>query len=193
MVGKMMNYVVNNLLRVVTLVGVLVIGIPWVLVMMIPMAAIPLIFCAGVMAHLVISAFTGKRQAPYELKVLVVDDDESSVLSLLSILTNKSAEVFIVESGAMMIKELSKNKYDVVFVDRMMPQQNGDVALAMADTLVSNAKMVPVVFFTGMDRSFKTPLLSHFEVLGRWSKQMPYKKLEGEVEHLLQNINEEVA
>jgi CheY-like chemotaxis protein len=188
-----MNYLVNNMLRGITILGVLVIGIPWILIMMVPLAAVPLIFCAGVMVHLIFSAFTGKRLAPYELKVLVVDDDESSVLSLLSILTNKSAEVFIVESGEMMIKELAKNKYDIVFVDRMMPQQNGDVALAVADTVVSNKKMVPVVFFTGMDRSFKTPLLSHFEVLGRWSKQMPYKKLEGEVEHLLQNINEEVA
>jgi len=188
-----MESVIQNLLRSIALIGMLVVGIPWILFLLIPLAAIPIVIGVAIMAHLIYSAFSKKQKEPENLKILVVDDDESSVISLLSILSSLSTDVHIVKSGIAMVKELAKHEYDVVFVDRMMPKQNGDIALMIADSMVSYKKAIPVIFFTGTEQHFKTPELAHFQVLGRWNKQMPYKMLELEVETLLKDIQENVA
>src|SRR6202000_3403951 len=152
-----MDAVIQNFVWTVVVAAILLIGLPWILLFVLPVGAIPILIGIGIMIHLVYTAFKQKQKPSDSFRVLVVDDDEASVISLLSILSSLPTEVHIVKSGVAMVKELAKREYDVVFVDRMMPKQNGDIALMIADGMVSYKKTVPVIFFTGTEQNFKTP------------------------------------
>ena len=187
----MSDHIVRSLAMAVTLL----IGIPWVVLVMIPLFVLPVLFMFGIPIYFIQEFFfKGKRKAPVGLtRALVVDDDESSIINLVSILEEKSVKVDIAESGEAMVKKLAENDYDVLFVDRLMPEQTGDIALAIADDQVSKNKVTPVVFFTGADTAFRVPKLFNFDVLGIWVKQVAYKTLEHQVDDLLENINEEAV
>ncbi len=64
------------------------------------------------------------RIAP-DAKLLVVDDNETNLIVAKSLLKRTEAKVETASSGKQCIKLLRKNKYDVVFLDHMMPEMDG--------------------------------------------------------------------
>ena len=122
-------------------------------------------------------------------RVLVVDDDEASILNLLSVLASYGAKVKVVSSGEKMVNELWRRNYDVVFLDRLMPELRGELALFMADGRVPRNKKTPVIFFSGSEEELKLLPLFQFKVLEVWNKQLTYKNLMKRVADLLRKVN----
>jgi DNA-binding NtrC family response regulator len=169
------------------------IGVPWMILVAAPILIILSLLVAIPFYLLSEQAFKRNRIVAGTIKALVVDDDESSILSLLSILSDKKVEVDLAENAEVMRKKLSERDYDLIFVDRMMPDQAGDVALAVADDALTGKKLVPVIFFTGSDTPFHVPPLYHFYIQGVWGKQVAYQDLNDQVDQLLHTLDSKVA
>ncbi len=163
----------------VTGLGAALIAVPWVIIFGLPFLAL-----FGIPFFLALNAFFRVKKRP--MSVLVVDDDEGSVVTLLSILAcKKNIEVRVVQSGPAMIEELKMHEYDLLFLDRFMPGQTGDDALIQADLALSSGKDVSVVFFSGAVERFQIPNLKHIHSVGLWGKQSSYQALDSKVSRLL--------
>ncbi len=58
-------------------------------------------------------------------KILVVDDNDTNLIVAKSLLKRTEAKVETASGGKQCIKLLRKNKYDIVFLDHMMPEMDG--------------------------------------------------------------------
>lgn len=65
-----------------------------------------------------------KLYAP-KARVLVVDDNEMNLQVFAELLSITEIDIDIAESGAESIELCRKKEYDVIFMDRMMPEMNG--------------------------------------------------------------------
>ena len=129
-----------------------------------------------------------KETAP---RILIVDDDESSIFSLLSILSEKSAQVTVVKSGELMMKELWRERFDLIFMDRMMPSLRGEVALWLVDGRFPNQKKTPVVFFSDSEEEMVLLPMTQFTIEGVWDKHAPYLTVQTKVDLLLNHVRAE--
>mgnify|MGYP001614368076 FL=1 len=107
--------------------------------------------------------------------VLIVDDDEVSVLPLLEILNTMGSSVNFVNSGREMIESLAEKKYDMIFLDSSMPEMSGEEALMEADREKSNPDDTRsnVIFFTATKNIQIPTNLTNFRVVDIWSKLDP--------------------
>ncbi len=58
-------------------------------------------------------------------KLLVVDDNSMNRLVFLSLLKDMECEIDEAESGAQCLQMVEKKKYDIIFMDHMMPEMDG--------------------------------------------------------------------
>ena len=88
------------------------------------------------------------------MKVLVVDDDEDICMILQLIFQKKGWETSYVTDGKAALVWLEKSPADVVFLDLLMPEMNGDELLKKlkADPKTAN---IPVILLTAKDLGSK--------------------------------------
>jgi CheY-like chemotaxis protein len=72
---------------------------------------------------------SGKRLVFEGVKALVVDDEEMNLIVAKGILSGYGMNVTLVRSGREAIKECEQNRYDVIFMDHMMPEMDGVEAM----------------------------------------------------------------
>jgi len=81
-----------------------------------------------------------------DLKILVVDDDESIRLSFKLLLKKEGLQPIIVESGRKALDILSEQKFSLAFVDLKMPEVGG---LEVLKAIKENSPATHVVIITG--------------------------------------------
>ncbi len=82
------------------------------------------------------------------LKILIVDDNQNNIRSLIAALDNKNAEFAVANSGVDALSILTKeNDFDLALLDIQMPQMDG-YELASAMRSVNKTKNIPIIFIT---------------------------------------------
>ena len=90
------------------------------------------------------SAFT----AP-DAKILVVDDNYTNLKVLVNLLKYTKVNVDVAESGRACLEMVRKNRYDLIFLDHMMPEMDGIETLHRLKALEDNqSTQAPVVALT---------------------------------------------
>ena len=91
-----------------------------------------------------ISKTTAKPQVAHssycapDAKVLVVDDNNVNLIVVTGLLKPTRAQVTTCESGAACLEMIKKNRYDIIFLDQLMPDMDGIETLQKAKTLPGN-------------------------------------------------------
>ena len=82
-------------------------------------------------------------------KILIVDDNEMNLLVVTSLLKATQIQIDTAMSGMSALKKLAKTRYDVIFLDQMMPSLDGIQTLNIAKEMEDNqSKDVPTVALT---------------------------------------------
>lgn len=68
--------------------------------------------------------YTPKFEAP-KAKVLVVDDNESNIMVVSKLLRETKVQVHTATNGADALRKTLNTKYDVIFMDHLMPEMDG--------------------------------------------------------------------
>lgn len=86
---------------------------------------------------------------PSNFKILIVDDIARNVQVLTNLLTLEDYQTFSVYNGKDAIKEVEKNKYDLLLLDIMMPEMSG---YEVAEHLKKEPKYkdIPIIFITAI-------------------------------------------
>ncbi len=69
------------------------------------------------------------------VKALVVDDVEMNVIIMQAILTDLGFDVDSVFSGMQCLEKVKENQYDIIFLDHMMPELDGNETLDMMNEM----------------------------------------------------------
>lgn len=121
-----------------------------------------------------------KRQfiAP-DAKILVVDDNDMNRAVIKNLLKATKVNVTTLESGFDCIKDVKKNKYNIIFLDHMMPEMDGIETLHKLMELDDNLnKDVPVIALTANAISGAKAMYLENGFTNYLSKPIDYKKLE---------------
>lgn len=95
-------------------------------------------------------------EAKAPVKVLIVDDEEAILFTLKRILQAAGYEVQTAHSGSEGLQLFQQSRWDLVTLDRSMPEMNGEeVATAMRHI----APHVPLVLITGFPGAVQHPKL----------------------------------
>ena len=93
-------------------------------------------------------SMTDMYSAP-EAKVLVVDDNKLNLIVATGFLKRTKSQVTTCESGAACLELLTKEKYDIIFLDHMMPDMDGIETLKCSRDLPGNLNGdTPVIALT---------------------------------------------
>ncbi len=136
------------------------------------------------------------KNASRKFKILVVDDDESSVAPLMAVLENQGAEVEYVTSGREMTESFSKSIYDLIFLDSSMPEMSGEDALVSVDSCMSTEARQPVVFYSNKKDIVLPTKLRHFYIRGFWNKMdigNLSSKVQGTFEKLQESAQQQIS
>ena len=97
-------------------------------------------------------AAQGKYQPAFvapDADILVVDDDEMNLLVAAKLLQAMRIKVDTVTSGAACLKKLAERHYDLIFLDRIMPDLDGVQTLERARAMDGNlSKNAPIIALT---------------------------------------------
>ncbi|HTF02942.1 MAG TPA: response regulator transcription factor [Bacteroidia bacterium] len=92
------------------------------------------------------------------MNILVVDDDPMIIEMLTFKLTERGYTVDSVMNGWSALLKLSKNKYDLLVTDLMMPDISGLTLLSLLKNYTFES--IPIIIITSLDHS--TTILSGF-------------------------------
>lgn len=92
------------------------------------------------------------------MNVLIVDDDPMIIELLTFKLSEKGYEVDSVTNGWGALLKLSKNKYDLLITDLMMPDISGLTLLSLLKNYTFES--IPIIIISSLDHS--TTILSGF-------------------------------
>ncbi len=82
-------------------------------------------------------------------KILVVDDNEMNLIVVQNLLKQTKIKVVTSLSGMDALKKISETKFDLIFLDQMMPGLDGMETLKMAKTLPENKSInAPIIALT---------------------------------------------
>ena len=94
------------------------------------------------------SSITDKQIAP-DANVLVVDDNSVNLVVATGFLKRTKAHITTCESGAACLELMKKNRYDIIFLDHMMPEMDGVETLEKSKTMSGNQnRFTPVIALT---------------------------------------------
>ena len=133
------------------------------------------------------SAYSVRYQAP-DAKVLVVDDNEMNLKVFCALLKGTKVQIDTAESGVKCLEMVKQKKYDIIFMDHMMPDMDGvETFQIMKEMEDYPCKNTPIVILTanaivGARESY---LEMGFDAF--LSKPIDYKRLERLIERLLDN------
>jgi len=104
---------------------------------------------------------------PYH--ILIVDDDEMSLILLEKILELEGYRVTIAQNGMQAIQSVLENKPDLALLDVMMPDMNGyDLCRKMRQPPLSTG--MPIVMLTAMNSETERAQALEAGVNDIWSK-----------------------
>lgn len=87
-------------------------------------------------------------EAP-EAKILIVDDNKINRRVFVALTKKVKMQVTDVESGKLCLEQICKEKYDIIFLDHMMPEMDGIETLGRMKQLEGNRNLTtPVIMFT---------------------------------------------
>ncbi len=90
---------------------------------------------------------TVMNEAP--LNILIADDNKSDRLILAAIVKKMGHEVCIAEDGLQAVEQFNSQKPDIILLDVMMPNMNGqEAALIIKES--AGEDMVPIIFLTSL-------------------------------------------
>ncbi|MBQ1662060.1 MAG: response regulator [Treponema sp.] len=93
-------------------------------------------------------SITDEKWAP-DAKVLVVDDNTVNLIVAKGFLARTHAQITTCESGAACLELMQKERYDIIFLDHMMPEMDGVQVLNLSRTLPGNKNLyTPIVALT---------------------------------------------
>lgn len=82
------------------------------------------------------------------LKILIAEDEDINAMVLTSFLQDAGHQTKRVLNGAQAVEELSKNAYDIIFMDMRMPEMNGlDATIAWRECEAENLH-IPIIALT---------------------------------------------
>lgn len=81
-------------------------------------------------------------------KVLVIDDDETTIIQVQKILNDHDYDVIDANDGASGLDKVRKENPDVILLDRKMPEMDGNQVLEKLKT-GAQVTNIPVVMLTG--------------------------------------------
>lgn len=73
-----------------------------------------------------------------EAKVLIVDDNSINLIVASGLLKPTQAQITTCESGTACLEMIKKTRYDIIFLDQLMPDMDGIETLKKAQTLPGN-------------------------------------------------------
>ena len=84
-----------------------------------------------------------------DAEILVVDDNEMNLIVAVNLLKATQVKVDTALSGMSCLKKLAKHRYDLIFLDQMMPSLDGIQTLKMARAMNENlSKAAPIIALT---------------------------------------------
>lgn len=84
-----------------------------------------------------------------DAKILVVDDNEMNLLVVRKLLHNTQIQITEAMGGAQALELMRQNRYDVIFLDHMMPDMDGIETLKHSKAMKDNqSKDAPVIALT---------------------------------------------
>lgn len=132
-------------------------------------------------------SMTSEGTTFYLLKILIIDDDPTSVATLKNCFQSSGGLIKVVTSGKQAIQELSTHHYHLVILDWKMPDMNGGEAIVKTQAVIdADAKLksrwahrkTPVLVYTGYHiKDVKFPENKYFESIAIWDKLTSYKQL----------------
>ena len=84
-----------------------------------------------------------------DAEILVVDDNEMNLMVAVNLLKATQIKVDTALSGTICLKKLEKCRYDLIFMDQMMPSLDGIQTMKMAKAMKNNlSKDAPIIALT---------------------------------------------
>jgi len=94
---------------------------------------------------------TASSEKPINLKILIVDDDESFLSVLESVLLEEKHDVTTAHNGLEAIENCRKQKFDLVISDLMMPGAGGMEVLAECRKLYPDILVILITGFASLE------------------------------------------
>ncbi len=91
---------------------------------------------------------SGKRLSFGGLKALVVDDEDMNLMVAKGILSGYGIDVTLVRNGLEAVHECETNKFDVIFMDHMMPGMDGVEAMKLIRNNQGSDKKSAIIAFS---------------------------------------------
>ena len=122
-------------------------------------------------------------------RILVVDDDVSSITPLQQILTNFDCQTTLVFDGFGAIEKLLETKFDLLILDWVMPGISGAETIKEMNNILSfeNSRNkdplslqlnLPVVTYSSIPlKELYLPNTNHFYYMSHWEKPLRYPQL----------------
>lgn len=171
--------VFNTVLTLSIIVFVVaLLAIPWLLILIGPLfivGAAPAVFLTLLIRRRRDGKFV--RQIRERFKILVVDDDPMTVSPLIVALSDSRHEFNIVTSPHDMLAQLRSTPFNLLVIDRFMPEMNGDQALVAGDRDPQVPSGLPVVFFSASPEGLEPGSYNKFSVKDVWKKGTPMNEL----------------
>ncbi|MDY5576404.1 MAG: response regulator [Lachnospiraceae bacterium] len=82
-------------------------------------------------------------------KILIVDDNLMNRKIFMGLLKHSEMKIYEADSGKACIELLKENKFDIIFLDHMMPEMDGIETLHIIKTMKDNLnKDTPIIALT---------------------------------------------
>jgi CheY-like chemotaxis protein len=130
------------------------------------------------------------KSKPGSIKALVIEDDPAAVTVLSTLLENLGVDVVTAEKVADGLDRVSKEKFDMIFLDWNLPYLTGRDFLIEADKLLSKTATqrsggpLQVTICSGnLEADLDIPPLKELKISGFWHKSTPFSSLLFSVEN----------
>lgn len=172
---------------------------PWLLILVIPVMLMFLGLIITVAAPFIM--VVGRQKYIESIRVLMVDDNPSSLMLIRDLLTSYNCSLTVVESGKKAIEALNLEKFDLMILDNYMPEMTGAETLLNAEkqltskfTIERANTPVPVIeYSSAKDATICADSLRHFAVVGKFSKDLPPSMLKPLISDILTSVVGHVA
>lgn len=118
-------------------------------------------------------------------KVLVVDDNAVNCKILKELLLLSGIEVTVLASGAEMLEEVNNEKYDLIFLDHLMPKMDGIETMTKFKEMVTLNSNTPVIILTANEVENGLDYYGQYGFSDYLSKPIDIDKLEDTLENYL--------
>lgn len=165
----------------VIIIEVLLLVMPWVIILITPLFVFIGALIAGSIflfkeKHVFSALEVSGQLDSKKWNVLIADDDDMSTLPLLMALTKEPVSVTFVENGKSAAGALNDQKFDLVFLDTMLPDMKGYDLLSSLDKSPNINEKTPVIVYTSCENHELLPFITnqyqHFDIKDIWQKKL---------------------